>query len=124
MIVMNKYKTGHFDIDHPILNVIIIIIKNIFLIILGFILFLIIMSLIILPQNNCYKGSRIFEYEDLNGNIGTAENCEYTDKQGYSGGMGEPVCFIGKKVIAVKWYEDKTEYGKCYKIILGGDSNE
>lgn len=79
--------------------------------------------LIMLTQNNCYKGSKVFEYEDLDGNIGTAYNCQYTDRQARSGGMGQPVCFVGNKIIAVKQYEDKTQYESCRKLIFGSDSN-
>lgn len=117
---MKKYKTGYFYIDHPILNVILKIISWIGIIIGGIIFF----TLIMLTQTICYKGSKVFEYEDLNGNIGTAYSCQYTDKSYRSGGMGEPICFVGNKVVVVKWYEDKTQYESCRKLIFGGDSNE
>lgn len=78
-------------------------------------------TLIMLTQDNCYKGSKVFEYEDLDGNIGTAYYCQYTDRQARSGGMGDPVCFVGNKVVVVKWYEDKTQYKSCKKLIFGGD---
>lgn len=117
---MKKYKTGIFEIDHPILDIFLTIITWLGLIIAAFIIGIILIILMMLPSNDCYKGSKIFEYEDLNGNIGTASNCQYTDKENRSGGMGEPICFVGAKVIAVKWYEDKTQYGSCKKMIFGG----
>lgn len=122
---MKKYKTGYFDIDHPVLNFALNIISWIGIILVGIIVMLIFFTLIILTQNNCYKGSKVFEYIDLDGNIGTAYNCQYTDKnrQYRSGGMGQPVCFVGNKVIAVKQYEDKTQYESCRKIIFGGSNN-
>lgn len=118
---MKKYKTGYFDIDHPILSVIIEFISWIGLTMIAFIVIIVFFVLTMLGQDNCYKGSKIFKYEDLNGNIGTAYNCQYTDKSNRSGGMGEPICFTGNKVVAVKWYEDKTQYKSCRKIIFGGD---
>ena len=75
---------------------------------------------IILPfYNNCYKGERIFEYEDIDGNIGIAHNCQYSDAKYHyrKGGQGQPICFVDKKVIVVKWYEDKTKYENCYKSL-------
>lgn len=81
-----------------------------------FILFILIIMFTILPfSNNCYKGERIFEYEDMDGNTGIAHNCQYSDaKDNYKkGGQGQPICFVGKKVIVVKWYEDKTKYENC-----------
>ena len=123
---MKKYKTGYFDIDHPVLNFILNIISWLGIIIVGIIVMLIAATSIMLTQNNCYKGSRVFEYIDIDGNIGTAYDCQYTDRnrQLRSGGMGQPVCFVGNKVIAVKQYEDKTQYKSCRKIIFGSDSNE
>lgn len=118
---MKKYKTGYFDIDHPILNVILKIILWIVGMIISFIIVAIFFSLIMLTQDNCYEGSKIFKYEDLNGNIGMAYNCQYTDKSHRSGGMGEPICFAENKVVVVKWYEDRTQYKSCKKIIFGGD---
>lgn len=122
---MKKYKTGYFDIDHPVLNFILNIISLLGIIIIGIIVTIIIATLIMLTQNNCYKGSKVFEYIDLDGNIGTAYNCQYTDKnrQFRSGGMGQPVCFVGNKVIAVKQYEDKTQYESCRKLMFGGSNN-
>lgn len=119
---MKKYKTGYFDIDHPVLSVLSVI--GVYLggcigiLVIFFIS--VILLMLVCPINNCYEGSKIFEYEDLNGNIGTASDCQYTDKESRSGGMGEPICFVGNKVIAVKWYEDKTQYKSCKEIILGG----
>lgn len=84
----------------------------------------IVLFLLMLTQNTCYEGSKVFEYEDLDGNIGTAYNCQYTDKQARSGGMGQPVCFVGNKIIAVKQYEDKTQYESCRKVIFRRDRNE
>lgn len=77
--------------------------------------------LFFLMSNNCYKGSRIFEYEDLDGNKGIANNCQYSDADQYGkkGGQGQPICFVNKKIITVKWYEDKTEYMSCYKVLKG-----
>jgi hypothetical protein len=117
---MRRYKSGSFDIEHPILSILLNIIVWLGLIIVAFIIGVILIILIMLPFNNCYEGSKIFEYEDLNGNIGTASNCQYTDKENRSGGMGEPICFVGAKVIAVKWYEDKTQYGSCKEMMFGG----
>lgn len=85
---------------------------------------IIVLFLLMLTQNTCYEGSKVFEYEDLDGNIGTAYNCQYTDKSYRSGGMGQPVCFVGNKIIAVKQYEDKTQYESCGKLIFGSDNNE
>lgn len=121
---MRRYKSGSFDIEHPVLSILLNIIVLLGLIIAVFIIGVILIILIMLPFNNCYKGSKIFEYEDLNGNIGTASNCQYTDKEDRSGGMGEPICFVGTKVIAVKWYEDKTQYGSCKEMIFEGEKNE
>lgn len=120
---MKKYKTGYFKIYHPILGAILNIISWIGIIIGGIIVMGIFFTLIMLTQDNCYKGSKVFEYEDLNRNIGTAYNCQYTDKSYRSGGMGDPVCFVGNKIIAVKQYEDKTQYESCRKLIFGSDSN-
>lgn len=68
--------------------------------------------------NNCYEGSKTFEYEDLDGNKGIANNCQYSDAERYGrkGGQGQPICFVDNKVVSVKWYEDKTEYIKCNKV--------
>ena len=120
MLKNKRYKMYDFDIEHPILSILLTIIAWIGLIIAVFIIGVILIILIMLPFNNCYEGSKIFEYEDLNGNIETASNCQYTDSENRRGGMGEPICFIGNKVIAVKWYEDKTQYGSCKKMIFGG----
>lgn len=70
--------------------------------------------------NNCYNGKQVFEYEDLDGNKGTANTCQYSDAGQYAkrGGQGQPICFVGNKTIAVKWYEDKTEYKNCYKNLF------
>ena len=117
---MNKYKTGCFEIDHPILFCILNLLKLIGCAIGIMFVFCLLMCLLVLPQSDCYKGSRIFEYEDIDGNKGTASNCQFSDADNYyrKGGQGQPICFVGKKVIAVKWYEDKTEYGSCAKIIF------
>lgn len=90
------------------------------LLILGFIVFCLFITFTVMPfKNDCYNGNKIYEYEDINGNKGTASNCQYSDAGEYSrkGGQGQPICFVGKKVIAVKWYEDKTEYGNCFKML-------
>ena len=90
----------------------------------GILLFIVIILAIIfgiMPfDNSCYKGEKVFEYEDLNGNKGIANNCQYSDAKKYArkGGQGQPICFVGKKVITVKWYEDKTKYMNCYKSIF------
>lgn len=88
------------------------------------IIIFIVLFLSMLTQNTCYEGSKVFEYEDLDGNIGTAYNCQYTDRQARSGGMGQPICFVRNKIIAVKQYEDKTQYKSCRKLIFGSDRNE
>ena len=74
-------------------------------------------------SNNCYNGEKVFEYEDINGNIGTAHHCQYSDAEYHykKGGQGQPICFVGKKIIAVKWYEDKTQYMNCFKSLWRGD---
>lgn len=85
-----------------------------------FIVFILIIIFGIMPfSNDCYKGKKIFEYEDIDGNTGIAHNCQFSDAEYYSrkGGQGQPICFVGKKVIVVKWYEDKTKYGNCYKSL-------
>ena len=114
---MKKYKTGYFEIDHPILYWILNLLK----LIGGVIAIMFILVLFMLPQNNCYKGSKIFEYEDLDGNKGIASNCQFSDAENHykKGGQGQPICFVDKRIIVVKWYEDKTEYGNCAKIIFG-----
>lgn len=100
-------------------------IKDIFeyigLFIISLLIFIGGMFLLFLSSNNCYRGSKIFEYEDLNGNTGIADNCQYSDAQYYGrkGGQGQPICFIGKRIITVKWYEDKTKYMSCYKTLKG-----
>lgn len=115
---MNKYKTGYFEIDHPILDFILNLLKLFGCAIGMMFIFCLLMALLVLPQNICYKGNKIFNYEDMNGNIGIAYDCQYSDKGSRSGGQGQPICFADNKVIAVKWYEDKTEYGNCAKIIF------
>ena len=117
---MKKYKTGYFYIDHPILHCILTLLKIISCAIGLMFVFCLLMFLCMLTQNNCYKGSKIFEYEDIDGNKGTASNCQFSDADNHyrKGGQGQPICFVGKKVIAVKWYEDRTEYGICAKIIF------
>lgn len=117
---MKKYKTGYFEIDHPILYFILTILISIGIALLLFIAIGLFIFITILPQNNCYKGNKIFDYEDMNGNIGTAYNCQYSDRSYRSGGQGQPICFVDNKTIAVKWYEDKTKYGNCAKIMFGG----
>ena len=85
-----------------------------------FILFISIIIFLVLPfSNNCYEGKRIFEYEDIDGNIGIAQSCQFSDAKDHyrKGGQGQPICFVGKKVIVVKWYEDKTKYENCYKSL-------
>lgn len=102
-----------------ILKTVLFYIGSFILLSIGFILFCIFM---IFPfANNCYQGSKIFEYEDLDGNIGTAYHCQYSDAENYyrKGGQGQPICFAGKKRIAVKWYEDKTKYDNCWKLTFG-----
>ena len=89
---------------------------------LGIIFFILVIIFVVFPfSNNCYNGQKIFEYEDLDGNIGTAYNCQYSDASQYArkGGQGQPICFVGNKRIAVKWYEDKTEYKNCFKNLMG-----
>ena len=84
----------------------------------AFIVFILIIIFGIMPlYNDCYEGERIFEYEDIDGNTGIAHNCQFSDAEYYykKGGQGQPICFVGKKVIVVKWYEDKTKYENCYK---------
>ena len=106
-------------------DVILSILKYIGLVIVVFIvLFLSVIFLVFPFINTCYKGDRVYEYEDLNGNIGTASACQFSDAGNYSkkGGQGQLICFAGNKVIAVKWYEDKTKYGNCYKML--GEENE
>ena len=117
---MKKYKTGYFDIDHPILYWILTPLKLISCAIGIMFAFCLLMLLLMLPQNNCYKGPKMFEYEDIDGNKGTASNCQFSDADDYyrKGGQGQPICFVGKRVIVVKWYEDRTEYGSCAKIIF------
>lgn len=86
----------------------------------GIIVFILIMIFGVMPlSDNCYEGKRIFEYEDIDGNIGTAHNCQFSDAKDHyrKGGQGQPICFVGKKVIVVKWYEDKTKYENCYKSL-------
>ena len=90
------------------------------LIILGFIAFCLFIVFCVMPfSNNCYKGNKIYEYEDIDGNKGTASNCQFSDADNHyrKGGQGQPICFVGKKVIVVKWYEDKTKYGNCFKML-------
>jgi len=90
------------------------------LFILGIIVFVLIIVFGMFPfENNCYKGNKIYEYEDINGNNGVATNCQFSDADNHyrKGGQGQPICFVGKRVIAVKWYEDKTEYGNCFKML-------
>lgn len=101
------------------------IIKDILAMIGMFILFTIVLFLVIVYgvfpfANNCYRGEKVFEYEDLDGNKGIASTCQYSDANQYAkkGGQGQPICFVGNKTIAVKWYEDKTEYKNCYKIMF------
>ena len=89
-------------------------------VILGFTLFILVIIFCVFPfVNNCYKGNKIYEYEDIDGNKGTASNCQFSDANNHyrKGGQGQPICFIGKKVIVVKWDEDKTEYGNCFKCL-------
>lgn len=51
-------------------------------------------------QEYCYK------YIDLDNNEGYAENCSFTDKSGFSGGMGTMTCFLKDgTVIQVKQYK-------------------
>ena len=86
----------------------------------AFIVFILFIIFGIMPiSNNCYKGERIFEYEDIDGNTGIAHNCQFSNDKVYyrKGGQGQPICFVGKKVIVVKWYEDKTKYENCYKSL-------
>ena len=99
-------------------------IKNILIYIGSFILVFIVFCLFIvfciMPFfNNCYKGNKIYEYEDIDGNKRTTNNCQFSDADDYyrKGGQGQPICFVGKRVIVVKWYEDKTEYGNCFKML-------
>ena len=98
------------------------ILKYIGIVVLSFLGFMLFVLFFIFPfANNCYEGSQIYEYEDLNGNIGTAYHCQYSDASDYArkGGQGQPICIVGKKTIVVKWYEDKTEYGNCWKLTFG-----
>ena len=97
------------------------IVEYIGLFVIALLIFIVGMFLLFLTSNNCYKGSKIFEYEDLNGNTGIADNCQYSDAQYYGrkGGQGQPICFIDKRIIVVKWYEYKTKYMSCYKIVKG-----
>ena len=93
------------------------VIKWIGILILGFIIFCLFTVFCVYPlSNNCYVGNKIIEYEDMNGNIGIASNCQFSDADDYyrKGGQGQPICFIGKRVIVVKWYEDKTNYKNCF----------
>ena len=99
------------------------ILSYIGMVVLGFIIFILFIIFAVLPfANDCYNGNQIFEYEDLDGNIGTANHCQYSDAKYYArkGGQGQPICFIDKKTIVVKWYEDKTEYENCYKNLWEG----
>lgn len=102
-------------------EIIIDILKYIGLVIVGFIAFALFIMFAVFPWcNNCYRGQKVYEYEDLNGNIGKAYHCQYSDASQYAkkGGQGQPICFSGKKTIAVKWYEDKTKYGNCFKSLF------
>ena len=96
------------------------ILKWIGTVILGFTLFILVIIFCVFPfMNNCYKGNKIYEYEDIDGNKGTASNCQFSDANDHykKGGQGQPICFVDKRVIAVKWYEDKTEYMNCFKCL-------
>lgn len=86
-------------------------------------LFLTVIFLVFPFCNTCYKGEKVFEYEDLNGNIGTAYQCQYSDADYHykKGGQGQPICFVGNKIVAVKWYEDKTHYMNCFKSLWVGE---
>lgn len=91
------------------------------MLILGMITIILFIIFAVFPfANNCYNGKQVFEYEDLDGNKGIANNCQYSDANQYAkrGGQGQPICFVGNKTIAVKWYEDKTEYKNCYKSLF------
>lgn len=90
------------------------------IIIIGFVIFMLFIIFLVFPfSNNCYVGNKVYEYEDVNGNIGTAYHCQFSDASEYArkGGQGQPICFVDKKVISVKWYEDKTKYENCYKSL-------
>ena len=117
---MRRYKSGSFDIEHPILSILLNIIVWLGLIIVVFIIGVILIILIMLPFNNCYEGSKIIWLLIIKCNKGTASTWQSTDKDNRSGGLGEPICFVGAKVIAVKWYEDKTQYGSCKEMMFGG----
>lgn len=96
------------------------ILKWLGLYILGFTVLCLFVVFCVMPfSNNCYKGNKMYEYEDIDGNKGIASNCQFSDadKHYRKGGQGQPICFVGKKVIVVKWYEDKTEYGNCFKML-------
>ena len=68
--------------------------------------------------NGFYRDSQMFEYEDLDGNTATSYHCQYSDKTFYSGGQGQPLCFVGKKIVAVKWFEDKTKYTNFWGLFM------
>lgn len=96
------------------------ILKWLGLIILGVIIFVLFIVFGVFPfSNNCYKGNKIYEYEDIDGNKGNAYHCQYSDAKDHyrKGGQGQPICFVGKRVIVVKWYEDKTKYMNCFKSL-------
>ena len=100
------------------------ILKYIGWIILGFVAFCLFITFAVFPWcNNCYSGEKIYEYKDLDGNIGTATHCQFSDASNHfrKGGQGQPICFNGKRIVAVKWYEDKTKYENCFKSIFKED---
>ena len=68
--------------------------------------------------NGFYWDSEMFEYEDLDGNIAVSYHCQYSDKTFYSGGQGQPLCFVGKRIVAVKWFENKTKYTNFWGLFM------
>lgn len=74
------------------------------MIICMFIVFPAIVIIAKIYESNNYK--MYYTYVDLDNNEGIAYECEYTDKQYKSGGMGTPICKLEDgTIIMVKQYK-------------------
>lgn len=60
-------------------------------------------------------------YEDLDGNIGFANSCSYSDKGLFAGGQGTTICKTETKTTQVKWYSynESKEYKSLFFRLRG-----
>ena len=76
-----------------------------------------------------YSYKNVYEYEDLDGNIGISDNCTYNKDYGYLSQSDNQVCYIGgvkTLVKTIKIYGTKKCYilkDTCEELIIKSEKN-